>query len=124
MNKYIKIKKTKVLIEDTNEPALLISQVKVYKNNGKQFCKVYQSKEIYQTLKQLTFFELQIFIYIQQHLLINRKSIVLSYDLFKNEFSKPTYYRSIKNLIEWNIINKGANNYYYINTDFLFNGKI
>ena len=125
MSKAIKIKKTNVLIENTNEKAILISKVVVYKNACKQFCKVYQSKEVYNTLKQLSFYELQIFIYIQQHLKINRKSITIAYELFKNDFSLATYYRSIKNLIEWDIISKGTgNNYYYINTDFLYNGKI
>ncbi len=125
MSKQIKIKRTKVLIENTNESAILISEVKTYKNNGKQFCKLYQSKENYQILKRLSLYEFQILVYIQQHLNINRKGIALSYDLFKNDFSKPSYYRAITGLIEWDIISKGnSNNYYYINTDFLFNGKI
>jgi len=125
LSKQIKIKRTKVLIENTNESAILISEVKTYKNNGKQFCKLYQSKENYQILKRLSLYEFQILVYIQQHLNINRKGIALSYDLFKNDFSKPSYYRAITGLIEWDIISKGnSNNYYYINTDFLFNGKI
>lgn len=125
MSKQIKIRRTKVVIEDTNQAAILISEVKIYKNTGKQFCKVYQSDENYLILKRLNFYELQIYIYIQQHLKINRKSISISYELFEKDFSRPTYYRSMKNLIQWDIISKGnGNNYYYINTDFLFNGKI
>ena len=73
LSKQIKIKRTNVLIESTNEKAILISEVKIYKNKGKQFCKLYQSPEIYQILKRLNLYEYQILAYIQQHLKINRK---------------------------------------------------
>ena len=122
MRKAVKKHITKVIIEDNNQPALLITDRIIYKNNGKQFTKVY-TQNLYQIIKQLSGTECQIFLYIIYHLKINRKSITLQYDFFN--FSKPTFYKAIKGLIIYDIINKTDKpNYYYINTDFIFNGKI
>lgn len=122
MKKAVKKHITKVLIEDTNQPALLITDRIVYKNSGKQFTKVY-APELYEIVKRFTYPESVIYLYIIYNLKINRKSITLHPELFN--FTKPTYYKGIKGLIEYDVINKSDKpGYFYINSDFVFNGKI
>lgn len=122
MQKSIKKHITKVTIEETQQPAILITDKIIYKNAGKQFTKVY-TPDLYEIIKRFTGTESQVYLYIIYHLKINRKSIVLNHTLFN--FSKPTFYKTIKGLIEYDVINKSeVANYYYINPDFIFNGKI
>lgn len=122
MQKAVKKHITKVTIEDTQQPALLITDRIIYKNSTKQFTKVY-TQSLYNIIKLLSGTECQIFLYIIYHLKINRKSITIQHDYFN--FSKPTFYKAIKGLITYDIINKSDKpNYYYINTDFIYNGKI
>ena len=122
MQKAVKKHITKVIIEESKQPAILISERIIYKNANKQFTKVY-TPELWEIIKQLSGIECKIYLYIIYHLKINRKSIVLTENLFN--FSKPTFYKAVKGLIMYDIINKSDKpGYYYINSDFVFNGKI
>jgi len=105
----------------TGEVFTLVADKVIYQNSHKAFTKVYHAN--YEVIKTLNFPECQLYLFIIHHLKMKRRTITLGADLFN--FSKPKYYRAINGLIEKKIIFKEkGNNYFSINTDFLFNGQI
>ena len=115
----------KVVEKGTNNEAILIRDVTLFKTNGKRFVKLFS--DIFPILPNLTFAELKILIYILSNLKMKSKTIVLCQSDF--DFHRHTYTKAINGLIQWDIITPYSKenkhkNLYYINTDFLFNGKI
>ena len=112
----------RVTEQDTNKPAVLVRDVQHIKNHNKRFVKVYA--DLFPILPNLTFYELQILIYIISNLKMKSKTITLKPSLFA--FHRQTYYKAIKGLIEWDIITPKPElpNIYNINTDYYFKGVI
>lgn len=123
MKKSIRKKFTKVRIEETNQSATLVTDQRIYKNKDKAFTKVYKDDGNYEIVMRLGPAATKIYNHIIYKLQPFKESIPLHQSLFN--FSRPTYYKAIAELIEWDIITKGnGNNFYRINTEFIFNGKI
>ena len=106
---------------DTGEVFTLVADKIIYQNSHKAFTKVYHGN--YEVIKTLTYPETQVFLFIVYNMKMKRRTITLGSDLF--DFSKPKYYRAINGLMSKKIIFKEkGNNYFSINTDFIFNGQI
>ena len=73
----------RVTEQGANKPAVLVRDVQHIKNHNKRFIKVYA--DLFPILPNLTFYELQILIYIISNLKMKSKTIAL----------KPSYLHSI-----------------------------
>jgi len=114
----------RVIEKGTNNESILIRDIKPLKSKGKKFVKLFD--DLFPILPNLTLYETKILFYIISNLKMKSKTIAIGPTDF--DFHKQTFYKSIKGLIEWDIITKHPNKkykcIYLINTNFIFNGKI
>lgn len=112
----------KVIEQGTEIQSILIRDIVPFKNDSKKFVKIYA--DLFPILPHLDYYEIQILFYIIANLKMKSKTIALKPGYFK--FHRQTFYKSIKGLIQWDIINKSNSQtgIYIINTNYLFNGKI